>query len=125
VVQSLFLQILAGILGLYLATKFVSGVEFIGPIQSLLLAGLILGLVNFLVKPIVKFITWPLRVLTFGLFTIIINMGMIWIVDILFPELIIPGIIPLFWTTVIVWALNLILSLFGKGAIPKLEEKSA
>lgn len=123
--QTLFLQILAGILGFWLAAKFVSGVEFIGPIQSLLLAGLILGLVNFFIKPIVKLITWPLKILTFGLFSIVINMTMVWIVDILFPELIIAGIIPLFWTTVIVWGLSLILFLFGKGTFPKTIGKSS
>ena len=116
--KTLILQILAGILGLYLATKFVSGVEFTGTIQSLLLAGLILGLVNFSIKPVVKLISWPLRVLTFGLFSIVINMAMVLIVDILFLELIIPGLLPLFWTTVIVWGLSLILS-FGKGTFPK------
>ncbi|MFC1663908.1 phage holin family protein [Patescibacteria group bacterium] len=117
--QTLILQILAGISGLWLTTVFVPGVEFTGSIQSLLFAGLILGLVNSVIKPVLKLITLPLRIITFGLFGIVVNMGMIWIVDIVFPELIISGIIPLFWTTVVVWGLSLIIFLFGKGTFPK------
>lgn len=103
---SFFLQIVAGILGIWLAIKFVPGVEFAGGIQEVLLAGVILGLINFFIKPIIKAITFPLRVLTFGLFSLVINMGLVWLVDVIFPELIIPGIIPLFWTSIIIWGLS-------------------
>lgn len=110
----LILQIIAGIGGLWLATKFVSGVEFTGSLQTLGLAGIILGLINFFIKPILKIITLPLRILTFGLFTLVINMVIVWVVaDVLFPaELEIHGIIPLFWTTVIIWAVSLLLGLY-------------
>ncbi|MCK4781771.1 phage holin family protein [Candidatus Parcubacteria bacterium] len=107
--KGLVLHIAAGILGLWLAVKFVAEVEFIGEIQSLLLAGIILGLANLFLKPILKLITWPLRIITLGLFTIIINLALVWGVDILFPELIIRGILPLFYTTIIVLTLNFLL----------------
>lgn len=107
---ALFLQIVAGILGIFLAQRYVPGVEFIGNWQTLVLAGAILGLLNFFLKPILKIITWPLKILTFGLFSLVINMLMVWIVDIIFPELIIPGIIPLFWTSLIVWGLAFVLT---------------
>lgn len=103
----LLFQIVAGILGLWLAIKFVPGVEFRGPINTLLLAGLVLGLINFFIKPIINKITFPLRILTLGLFSLVINMIMVEIVDILFKELIIEGIVPLFWTSLIVWVLSL------------------
>lgn len=116
-IPGLLLQIFSGILGLGLAIRFVSGVEFTGSLQTLFWAGVILGLINFFIKPVVKLITWPLRILTFGLFTIVINMALVWTVDILFPELIIEGVISLFWTTVIVWTLSILLSILGKGKI--------
>ena len=123
--NSLILQIIAGILGIFLATKFVPGVsleilpgqsslfgiEFTASWQILLLIGFALGLINFFIKPVLKMITLPLRILTFGLFSLVINMGIIWAVDILFPELVISGIIPLFWTTVIIWGVSLLLGL--------------
>lgn len=107
---TLFLQIVAGILGIWLAQRYVQGVEFTGPWQTLALAGLALGLINFFIKPILKIITLPLKILTLGLFGLVINMLMVWVVDIIFPELIIPGIIPLFWTSLIVWGFAFILT---------------
>jgi putative membrane protein len=108
---NLIFQIVAGVLSLWLATKFVPGVEFVGEIKYLILAGSVLGLINFFIKPVLKFITLPLRIITFGLFSLVINMAMVWAVDVIFPELIISGIIPLFWTTLIVWGISFFLGL--------------
>lgn len=124
--NSLILQIIAGILGIFLATKFVPGVslgvipgqsslfgiEFTASWQILLLIGSALGLINFFIKPVLKMITLPLRILTFGLFSLVINMVMVWTVDILFPELVIQGIIPLFWLSIIIWGVSLLLGLY-------------
>ena len=49
--RRLILQIIAGILGIWLASQLVPGVEFTGPIKALCIAGLILGLINFFIKP--------------------------------------------------------------------------
>lgn len=119
-VRGLLLQIISGILGLFLAIRFISGVEFEGKIQILLFAGFILGLLNFFLKPILKFITLPLWFLTFGLFSFVINMTMIWLVDIIFPELIIEGVFPLFLTTFWVLGISLLVSIF----LPKFQRSS-
>ena len=122
----LILQIIAGILSLWLAAQFVPGVtleiipgesEFLGielieKWQIFLLVGAVFGLINFFIKPVLKLITLPLRILTLGLFGFIINMLIIWVVDILFPELIIPGISPLFWTAIIIWGTSFLLGLY-------------
>jgi putative membrane protein len=108
----LIIQILAGIASLWLAAKFVPKVEFVGDIQYLFFAGGLLGVINFFIKPILKVITLPLRILTFGFFSLFINMAMVWIVDVFFPELIIQGVIPLFWTTLIVWGVSILLGLY-------------
>jgi putative membrane protein len=124
----LILQIIAGIISLFLATKFVPGaslhiipdqsslfgIQFTAFWQILILIGAVLGLVNFFIKPVLKLITFPLRLITLGFFSLIINMLLIWIVDILFPELEIKGIISLFWTSVIVWGVSFILGVHRK-----------
>lgn len=121
--KRLFFQIIAGVLGIFIAQKIVPGVslkiilgqtsifgfQFTAEWQILLLIGIFLGLINFLIKPILNLITWPLKLLTFGLFGLLVNMALVEFVDVLFPELVIKGIIPLFWTTVIIWGVNLIL----------------
>ena len=117
--NSLVLQIIAGILSLWLAIKYVPGVEFSGEIRYLLLAGVLLGAINFYLKPILKLITLPLRILTFGLFGLLINMLLVWIVDFIFSASIIPqaeltiyGIKSLFFTTLIIWGVSTVLMLF-------------
>lgn len=113
----LILQIISGTLGLWLAIRFVSGVELAGEIQYLFFAGLILGLLNSFLKPVLKFITLPLRLLTFGLFGLVINMALILAVDIILGDkLEIRGVMPLLWTTLIIWGLSfLIFFLFPKA----------
>jgi len=116
-------QIIAGSLGIWLAVLFISGVEvnifpdsnFFGvPVtlqwQIILLLGVVLGLLNFFIKPIINIITLPLRIITLGLFSIAINMAVIWILDFIFKEITIPWFWPLLWTTVIIWFLNIIIA---------------
>ena len=112
----MFLQIIAGIAGIWLAVMYVPGVIFVekGNWQMLALAGTILGLINFFIKPVLKVITLPLRIVTFGLFGLVINMLMVWMVSFIFPEIIFPEkiiqkIIAFFWTSLIVWGINFIL----------------
>ena len=123
-VQKLFWHIVGGILGIFLAVRFVPGVSlkvlpdssFLGFRitqfwQILFLIGGILGLINFFIKPILDKIALPLKILTLGLFSLILNMVIIKFLDILFLEFKILGLIPLFWTTVIVWLINFLLGL--------------
>jgi uncharacterized membrane protein YvlD (DUF360 family) len=121
---SIFLQIVAGIAGLFLADKFVNGVDFTGPLflwpksadqfhaffGTLVFIGAFLGILNGIVRPLLNTITFPIRMITLNLSSLAIAILMTLATEIIFPELNIQGIIPLFWTTVIVWGLGLILS---------------
>jgi putative membrane protein len=104
----------AGILSFWLAVKYVPNVQFTGDIKTLIIAGCFLGLINCVIRPILNALTFPIRLLTLGLFGFVINMLMVWIVDIVFPELIIPGIVSLFLTTIIVWIVGFLLGLYPK-----------
>ena len=111
--KHIFGCVLAGCIGLALALLLVPGVTVPGDttqvIKIIILAGIVLGLFNYFLKPILKLITLPLRLLTFGLFGLIINMVIIWVVDVIFtPEISIIGLWPLFWTGLLVWVANLI-----------------
>ena len=115
--KTIILQTIAGIAGIWLAAEFVHNVEFIGSIKTLILCGFVLGLINSFIKPAVNIIAIPLRILTFGLFSLVINMGLVWLLDVIFPELIIIGIIPLFYTTLIVWTLSYCFHLLEKKSV--------
>ena len=108
--RNLILRIFSGILGFWLADQFIDKVD-VGIWKTLLLAGLILGLINTFIKPLLKFITLPLRILTLGLFGLVINLAIVWLVDYFFQDLVIGGLAALFWTSVLIWGLNTILNL--------------
>ncbi len=113
--KHLVLKLIVGILGIRLAIEFVPGVELNPWAWTIIIqAGLFLGLINFFIKPLIRIVSFPLRVLTFGLFGLIINIVMIWSVDIFFYELDFVGIAPLFWTSIIVWGLGWISSIFTR-----------
>lgn len=123
--KKFFFKVLAGILTIYLADKLISVVDlkilpgrsnFLGFSlneywQILILTGAMLGLINFFVKPILDKITLPLKLLTFGLFGLILNMLIIWVLDILFLEFSVEGIYSLFLVGLIATIINFIFKL--------------
>lgn len=62
---------------LYVAIWIVPGIVLSGAWTDILWLALIFGLLNALVRPVLKFLTCPLIILTLGLFTIVINTGML------------------------------------------------
>ena len=79
-------------------------------IRIILLAGLILGLVNVIVKPILKLL--PLIILTAGLFLIVINIFVLMLVTWLVPEIVIPDIMSYVLAAILLGILNTIENLF-------------
>jgi len=123
--RKLLSQIISAIAGLWVATLLSLGVvvrtypdsNFFGFLitaqwQMLLVLGLFLGLLNYFVKPLLKTLSLPFEIITLGLFTIVINAGLIWFLDMIFDELYVPWFLPLLYTTLIIWMLNLIISKF-------------
>jgi putative membrane protein len=70
---------------LWVVTKVVSGIEFVGGDSTLQRVGIIFvvavifGVVNAFIKPIVQLISIPLYILTLGLIHVVINALMLWI----------------------------------------------
>lgn len=116
-IQTLLLHIVAGIAGLWIAIRFVPQVEFTGSTTLLLIAGLVLGILNATIKPILNLITLPIRILTLGLSGFVINLLLVWSLDLLFPEIEFIGILPLLITTLIIWFITIPLSLLARGKI--------
>lgn len=63
-------------IGLWLSARIVPGVDFTST-GSLIAAAVILGLVNAFVRPILVVLTFPITVLTLGLFLLVVNAAMI------------------------------------------------
>lgn len=74
------------------------------------LAGLILGLLNLLIKPIIKILSLPINILTLGLFNIVINAGILWLVDIVIGGLKIEGFWGYIWSSLVISIISIIVS---------------
>ena len=78
----LLMRLVINAVALWVASIFVSGIRFPGEgggvdVGTLLIVALIFGVINALIKPVVKLVTCPAYILTLGLFTFIVNSGML------------------------------------------------
>ena len=82
--MTLILRWFLNALALMLVAYFYSGVQVSG-ISAALIAALVLGLVNALIRPVLILLTLPVTLLTLGLFIFVINALMFWLVAEMVP----------------------------------------
>jgi putative membrane protein len=75
--RNLLIRWIVNGVALGVAATLVRGIHVDGGWQVLALAALIFGLVNALIRPLVTLLTCPLIILTLGLFTLVVNAGML------------------------------------------------
>jgi putative membrane protein len=73
------LRALITAVGLWFATRLVSGIRIDDP-ATLVLAGVLLGVVNAIVRPIAIILTLPITILTLGVFLLVVNTAMVGLV---------------------------------------------
>lgn len=80
--MGLLLRLLVSALALYLLTRVYGGVSFApgADLVSVLLAALVMGIVNALIRPVLLLLSLPVNVLTLGLFTLVVNGVVLWLV---------------------------------------------
>ncbi|WP_399927076.1 phage holin family protein [Streptomyces kanamyceticus] len=86
-------------------------------VGTLIVVALLFGLVNFLVKPVVKVLTFPLFILTLGLITLVVNALMLLLTSWLADKFDVSFHVEGFWTavlggliiSVVSWAMNMVL----------------
>ena len=105
-------------LGLWLATAWVNGVSIDTP-STLILAGILLGVVNSIIRPIAILLTLPMTILTLGLFLLVINAGMVALVAWILPGMRVTSFGAAFWTAILVSLVSFVGSWFvgGKGKV--------
>jgi putative membrane protein len=83
----------------------------------LVLAGVLLGIVNSVVRPIAIVLTLPMTIFTLGLFLLVINAGMVALVAWMLPGMHVASFWSAFWTSVLVSLVSFVGSWFvgGKG----------
>lgn len=120
---SIIVRLIVNGLALWVATEIVDGVSITSDstsnqVVTLLIVALIFGVVNAVIKPIVKLLSLPLLILTLGLFTLIVNALMFWLTSWIADVIDVPFHVDgFFWeavlgalvVSVVSWLLNLLL----------------
>lgn len=89
-------KILIGIIlnaaALFGVTYFLQDIKYTGGVAFFAIGGIVMGLLNTVVKPVLKLLTLPLQILTVGLSLVVLNGVIFWIFDIVIDTLVIEGI---------------------------------
>ena len=91
-----------------IVTAVLSGVT-VDSASALLRAALLFGVLNTILKPVLRALTLPLAFITLGLIWFAVALAMLWLTSISIDGFDIHGFGSLFWATVIVWAVNVVL----------------
>jgi putative membrane protein len=84
------------------AAWIVPGVDVEGGFWSVLLVAAVLGLVNIILGTILRVLTFPILILTLGLFSIVINMIVLWVTTLLTDRLEIDGFWAYFFAALVI-----------------------
>lgn len=109
--RSIVLRVIIYAVGIALVAEIVPGIHVANnDIGTLLIIGIVFGVMNAIVKPIVKFLTCPLVILSLGLFVLVINAVMLLITAALIPgRLRIDGFWPAFLGGIVMSIISIVL----------------
>jgi putative membrane protein len=71
-----------------------------------LIAALVIGLVNALIRPVLLILTLPINIVTLGLFTLVINALMFWLAATLVSGFTVTGFGAAFWGSLVFWLVS-------------------
>jgi putative membrane protein len=112
-------RLLINAAALWVSTHVVTGIVYQGSWTSLFLVALVFGLLNASVRPLLKLLTFPLLILTLGLFTFVINAVMLlitgWFSARLHLGFYVAGFWPAFWGGLVISIVSLVMSLLVKS----------
>lgn len=98
-------------LGLWLASRIVPGVR-IRDFETLILAALLLGGANAVIRPLVILVTLPLTLMTLGLFILVINAALFGLVSLFLHGFVVHGVLAAFWGSLVVTVVSWFASAF-------------
>jgi len=105
-----FASLILSALAIFAIALYVPGFEVESFITALIVA-FVLGIVNAVIKPILLILTLPITLLTFGLFSFVVNAALIWGVAYFVPGFTITGFLPALIGAVALWLINTLLGI--------------
>ena len=84
------------------------GVSFHGSTWAVIIAAAVFGVLNTILKPVLKLLTFPFAIITLGIAWFFVSLLMLWLTVVLVSNFTIDGFWNYVWATVIIWVLNMI-----------------
>lgn len=119
--MSIVSTIFANALALFLVSKIATGLEIQGGMETYVIIGIILSILNFVLKPILKVLSFPLVFLSGGLFLIVINALILYlceyfirVIDITGVSMHVNGTLTYLWAAAILGLANWLIHWFLK-----------
>ena len=106
---------LANVIVLGVTTWILGDVTNSGNAWTLIWVAAVFGVLNTILKPILKLITFPLAIFTLGIAWFFVSMLMLWLTDLMSSSWNIEGFWTFVWATIIVWVVNLIVDFLLRG----------
>ena len=114
------IRLLVNAAALWVATRIVSGVSYSGGALPLLGVALVFGVVNAVISPVLKILTFPIIILTLGIFSLVINGLMLMLTSALSSALAlgfhVSGFWAAFWGALVVSLVSTVLSLLFRDS---------
>ena len=108
-ITRLLLLLGANVVALWVADRLVSGFSIAHIWPTIVVAGIVLGILDFLVKPIIKLLTLPFILLTLGLLLVVINAAVLGLMTLLVPGVSLSGFWAAIWAALIISIVNWVL----------------
>lgn len=108
------IQILINGLAILLVARVIPGIHYEGDWVYLLLTGLVVGLLNLTVKPLVTILSLPFIVLSLGLFFFVINAFILYVASWLLGGLTVDGCLPALLGGIVIALFNWVIRAFSQ-----------
>ncbi len=109
-VRRFLLKLLVNALALWVADWLLVGFAVSGGVTGYLVGGLVLAVLYTFLRPVVRLVSLPLMLITFGLFSIVINAAILLLAAHWLGSITMTGISTLVWATLIISVVNIILA---------------
>jgi putative membrane protein len=106
------LRYITTVLAVALTVRLVPGVSYVDYL-TLALVALVWSIIVMVIRPVLRILTLPLTIITFGLFSLVLNALLFWAVTLVVPGFTIDGFIPAFFgalvLSIVTWFIEKVL----------------
>lgn len=108
--RNFIVRIFANAVSLWAAAEVLEGVHLTGDFADVLWVALVFGLVNAVLKPILMILSFPLLFVTLGLFTLVINAGLLLLTDRLTESFAVDGFVPALLGSILISIVSMVMA---------------